>query len=67
MNKVSPAFLYSARSTGPIREARGPWLLAGHWWEEQPWSREEWDIATADGFFRLVQSGEAWFLDGIYA
>jgi protein ImuB len=68
MNEISPAFLYSARSTGPIREARGPWLLGGHWWEkERNWSREEWDIATADGFYRLVQSGEAWFLDGIYA
>ena len=67
MNEVRPAFLYSVRSTGPIREARGPWLLAGNWWEDNHWSREEWDIAMAEGHYRLVQAGEAWFLDGIYA
>ncbi len=67
MNDAGPAFLYSTRSNGPIREACGPWLLAGNWWEDQHWSREEWDIAMDEGFYRLVQAGEMWFLDGIYA
>jgi protein ImuB len=68
IDEFSPVFLYSAPATGSIREARGPWRLAGHWWQAgQRWSREEWDIATDAGFYRLVQTGEAWFLDGIYA
>jgi protein ImuB len=67
LNDILPAFLYSARSTGPIKEIRGPWLLEGDWWEERHWAREEWDIATDDGIYRLVHAGEQWFLDGVYA
>ena len=67
LNEVRPAYLYSARSTGPIRDARGPWHLDGDWWEKRPWSREEWDIATDDGLYRLVRAEQNWFLDGIYA
>jgi protein ImuB len=67
VNDARPAFLYSSRSTGPIRDARGPWLQDGDWWEKRNWSREEWDIATDDGLYRLVHSAEEWFLDGIYA
>jgi len=68
LDETRPAFLYSSPSTGPIREACGPWRLAGNWWEEErSWSREEWDISTADGFYRLVQAGAGWFLDGMYA
>jgi protein ImuB len=68
LNESGPAFLYSPPTTGPIRETRGPWRLAGHWWQhDRQWEREEWDIATADGFYRLVQAGAHWFIDGIYA
>ena len=68
LNDVVPAFLYSTRSTGPISEVHGPWHLEGNWWEEERhWSREEWDIATDDGIYRLVRSEASWFLDGIYA
>jgi protein ImuB len=66
-NGAWPAFLYSSRHTGPIKEARGPWLLEGDWWEADGWSREEWDIATEEGVYRLVRREEEWFLDGIYA
>ena len=67
LNGGLPAFLYSPRSNGPIKEARGPWRLEGNWWEERHWSRKEWDIATDDGIYRLVHTGDGWFLDGIYA
>jgi protein ImuB len=68
LDRDSPAYIHSPPTTGPVREACGPWLLAGPWWEEaQSWSREEWDIATDEGFFRLVQSDARWFLEGIYA
>jgi protein ImuB len=67
LDQAQPAFLYSAPSTGPIKDARGPWFVEGHWWESRSWSREEWDIATHEGAYRLVQSDHQWFLDGIYA
>ena len=64
---AAPAFLYSNHYTGPIHETRGPWLLEGNWWESRHWSREEWDVATDEGIYRLVRVEEGWFLDGIYA
>jgi len=67
LNAARPAYVASSRSTGPIHEARGPWFLEGNWWESRRWSREEWDIATGDGLYRLVRTGNGWALDGIYA
>jgi len=67
LNDVQPAFLYSSRFTGPIKETCGPWLLEGNWWEKRQWSREEWDAVTEDGIYRLVRVKDGWFLDGIYA
>jgi protein ImuB len=67
LNGESPAYLYSARESGPIREARGPWRMEGDWWDVRPWAREEWDIATDEGMYRLVRAEGQWFLDGIYA
>jgi protein ImuB len=66
-HETRPAYLYSATSTGPIRQARGPWRREGGWWDRGAWQREEWDIVTDDGAYRLVQSDARWFLDGIYA
>jgi protein ImuB len=67
LNETQPTFLYSSRCSGPIQEARGPWFLEGNWWEARRWSREEWDVATAEGIYRLVRVKAGWFLDGIYA
>ena len=67
LNEKRPAYLYSAHSTGPILDARGPWHLSGNWWEARQWGREEWDIVTDDGFYRLLRTENDWFLDGIYA
>jgi protein ImuB len=67
LDQARPAFLASHRATGPIRQACGPWLAEGNWWEARRWTREEWDIAMDEGFYRLVREGRNWFLDGIYA
>jgi protein ImuB len=67
LHGARPAYLYSSRCTGPIKDARGPWLLDGNWWDEKQWEREEWDVATDEGLYRLVHVDEGWFLDGIYA
>jgi protein ImuB len=49
----------------------GPWHTSGEWWN-QPWSREEWDVAmqapNGQVFCRLYRDairGE-WFMEGAY-
>jgi len=66
LNDGEPAYLYSSRITSSVREKRGPWRIAGDWWGQLGWSREEWDIETDDGRYRLAHVGNEWFLDGIY-
>ncbi len=67
LNDIQPAFLYSNRFTGPIKQTCGPWLIRGNWWDKRHWSREEWDAATEDGIYRLVHDANGWFLDGVYS
>jgi protein ImuB len=31
---------------GDIFWCAGPWRTSGEWWNQQPWEREEWDIAV---------------------
>ena len=62
----APAYLYSSRVTGTVHERRGPWRIAGDWWAKDAWAREEWDVETDDGYYRLVRVGNGWFIDGIY-
>jgi len=57
---------------GEIVWAAGPWRSSGDWWEQQPWARDEWDIAvqTASSItlYRLVRDllGGRWVVEGIY-
>jgi protein ImuB len=57
---------------GEILWQAGPWRSSGDWWEQEPWARDEWDIAVQghDGLvlYRLVHdllSGK-WFVEGTY-
>ena len=57
---------------GEILWAAGPWRSSGDWWEQEGWSRDEWDIAvqeeTGIALYRLVRdllSGR-WLLEGTY-
>jgi protein ImuB len=58
--------------TGEIVWTAGPWRSSGDWSEQQPWTREEWDIAvsTKSGLvlYRLMQNkrSEKWFVEGLY-
>jgi protein ImuB len=50
-----------------IRQAQGPWRSSGDWWDSQRWSRDEWDVETADGsLYRLFEQDGDWFVEGIY-
>jgi protein ImuB len=69
---------------GVVKSAVGPWRTSGDWWrvegrspERAPrqgsgrvegWSRDEWDVALADGgVYRIYRdrSRDRWFIDGI--
>ena len=54
---------------GSVRNARGPWFTSGHWWMNDAWNREEWDIALHNAalyrLFRDLETG-AWFVEGNY-
>ena len=53
---------------GAVASAAGPWRTSGEWWHPQHWSRDEWDVALADGgIYRIYRdrSRDQWFLDGI--
>ncbi len=57
---------------GKILWAAGPWRSSGDWWEQEAWSRDEWDVAvqaeTEITLFRLVRDLLAgrWFVEGAY-
>jgi len=57
---------------GDILWAAGPWRSSGDWWEQDGWSRDEWDIAVQGesgiALYRLVRDLLAgkWILEGTY-
>jgi len=57
---------------GEILWAAGPWRSSGDWWEQEGWSRDEWDIAvqceSGIALYRLVRDllGGRWILEGTY-
>jgi protein ImuB len=59
---------------GEILWSAGPWRSSGDWWEQNAWSRDEWDIAlqseseTEITLYRLVKDLLAgkWFVEGTY-
>lgn len=61
-------YLWTDHFHGEISSQLGPWPSNGHWWQlDRAWQRTEWDIAlTTGGLYRLLQIGDAWFLDGEY-
>ncbi len=57
---------------GDILWQAGPWRSSGDWWEQEPWARDEWDIAVQGSagliLYRLVHdllSGR-WLVEGTY-
>jgi protein ImuB len=55
----------------PVRvvASAGPWRVTGEWWDDRPWSRDEWDVELGDGLVcRLARDRVQghWYLDGVY-
>jgi protein ImuB len=63
-----PTYLFTSQLRGEIAQLRGPWRSSGDWWQnDRAWQRIEYDVALADGgLYRLIQIGEAWFIEGEY-
>jgi protein ImuB len=55
-----------------VLAASGPWSCSGNWWNESPWTREEWDVALKTpaglGFYRIYRDRirERWFVEGVF-
>ena len=61
-------FLWSDRLQGEITYQSQPYPRSGDWWQaDRRWARIETDIALAEGgLYRLVQIGDAHFVEGEY-
>jgi len=57
---------------GPVTTASGPWKSSGEWWQQDHWTREEWDVRvrTQKGLllFRIYcdPNNGCWFAEGVY-
>lgn len=57
---------------GDIIWVAGPWRSSGDWWQQEGWSRDEWDIALQSGtslaLYRLVRDllSGGWVVEGTY-
>jgi protein ImuB len=60
---------------GEVVWCAGPWQTSGEWWNQEPWQREEWDVAISGQrpvntqllyrLYRDVLTG-TWFVEGEY-
>lgn len=74
LREGKPARLECPRDglAGEIVWTAGPWRSSGDWFEQEGWSREEWDIAVPAEIglvlYRLVQDklNGKWFVEGVY-
>lgn len=64
-----PVAVHAGRFGGAVVALAGPYRTTGEWWKDRPFSREDYDVALADGsvlrlsFDRLAK---AWAVDGVY-
>jgi len=62
-----PKHLSTRVCRGKIIQIAGPWRSSGDWWRPDPWNRDEWDLALADGaLYRIYRAEMRWFLEGNY-
>ena len=53
--------------SGQVVKAKGPWTSSSDWWDQQPWSREEWDVELDQGgIYRIFRNRQGWYAEGSY-
>ncbi|HYF35711.1 MAG TPA: hypothetical protein VD994_10505 [Prosthecobacter sp.] len=67
MQNDRPTSFQLHRETFIVRQADGPWLLSGEWWDDSAWQREVWAVTTEDGnLYQLAfENGQRWVADGV--
>jgi protein ImuB len=60
-----PVFVSAGTVRGTVLDLAGPWRASGDWWDVV-WSREQWDVALAGGFYRIFRDRlrDEWFIEG---
>jgi len=62
-----PSFVAAPGIRGKVLDLAGPWRTSGDWWTNDPWSRDEWDMALSDGtLYRVYCDPGGWFVEGSY-
>lgn len=62
-----PTEVRSAVVNGRVTDVLGPYRASGHWWEQERWGMEEWDVEIGGhGLFRLRREPGGWLLEGCY-
>jgi protein ImuB len=65
--KNRPVHFRADKISGSVCAEKGPYLASGNWWDENWWSRVEWDVELENGALcQCHASGGQWALDGIY-
>jgi protein ImuB len=67
MASGQPVHVQSEGVRGQVVASAGPWRTSGDWWTNDPWARDEWDIALSDGaLYRIYSEQGRWFVEGSY-
>ena len=67
MASGQPVHVQAEGVRGHVVSSAGPWRTSGDWWTNDPWARDEWDIALSDGaLYRIYSEQGRWFVDGSY-
>jgi protein ImuB len=62
-----PSQITAAGIRGAVLNLAGPWRTSGDWWTNDPWQRDEWDVALSDGvLYRVSCEPAGWFVQGAY-
>lgn len=63
----APVHVRSNNLNGAASAHAGPYLMSGNWWDENQWTRSEWDVELSSGaVLRCHQQNSAWAIDGLY-
>lgn len=67
LKQKQPTNLRSAELQGAVIDQAGPFMGSGHWWDNEAWSRAEWDLQLQHGAIcRCHAHEQGWAVDGIY-